>query len=211
VDSVDAAGLIREYLRLPLPLSGRLGLSVSMTGAVDSTLEVVLKQVDAQGLLSMPDGEIVNWSWLKSVASGAGQIAFLGFDRIQLSALRAPFRVRDERLFLDRLTVRADDILCALSGSGGFDGTLDIQADIDMPARRIGSGGLNLGSALGSLPASGDAIVPVRLKLTGTASSPHLALDLQQASKDEVQRRVQDLGSSLKGEVKSGIRKMLGR
>ena len=195
---IQANGLIQEYLKWGLPIFGEMGLSLTMTGTVDSTLEVVEKEINAEGNAGVAQGKIVNWQVLKQAAANVSQLGFLNTDEIPLRNLKLPFRVADGHLHIDEMKVVAADLACRLSGSVGLDGALDCTLDVDVPAARLNVGGVNLGSALGALFGGKEAVIPLRVVIGGTSERPQVSATLQPGGKTQVQEKKEETKEKLK-------------
>ena len=182
----NSDGVLKSFFGLPLPLQGSMSLAMKMTGVVDSTLTLIEREISADGNAGVAEGKIVNWTWLKDNASGISQLSFLDFDEIPIKALKTRFRVSDERVYLKKLTVTAADVPCRINGSAGFDNSLDVTIDMDLPAKHLDVGGLNIGQALGSFfgeKSPSGTTIPVSIHFGGTTDNPRVTMDLFRAKK----------------------------
>ena len=179
LDGVEADGLLAEFLKLNLPIQGRMGLSIAMSGAVDSTLELVQKAIRAEGSAHVSEGKVVNWPLLRKVTSGVSQLGFMNFDEVPIRSLLALFRVADERIYLNKLNVKAADMDWRLGGSSGMDGSLDLTVDVDVPASRLNIAGMQLGQTLQGLLGGAEAQIPLRIHIGGTVEDPQVKAQLQ--------------------------------
>ena len=199
VDTVQAQGLLKGFLKWGLPIQGRMGLSLTMSGAVDSTLELVQKTIRAEGRAQASEGKVVNWSLLRKVGSGVSQLGFMDFEEIPLRSLLAPFHVANERVYLDELRVRAADMDCRIAGSSGLDGSLDLTVDVDVPASRMNIAGMQLGQTLQGLLGGAEARIPLRIHVGGTVEAPQVKAQLQprERKQAEPQEQLKEKGKGL--------------
>ena len=192
----NSDGVLKNFFGLPLPLQGSMSLAMKMTGVVDSTLTLIEKEISADGTAGVAEGKIVSWTWLKDNASGISQLSFLDFDEIPIKALKTSFRVSDERVYLQKLTLTAADIPCRINGSAGFDNSLDLTIDMDLPAHHLNVGGLNIGQVLGSFfgeKSPSGTTIPVRIHFGGTTDKPDVTLDLKTQAKKRTRRKAEGL------------------
>jgi len=179
----QAEVVLQKFFHLPLPIQGSMGLKLSGSGRLDSTLTLLTSSLEADGIGSITDGQITNWGWLKDAAGGIAQLSFVDFDRIPIKDLVAPFQIKDGKLITRNLSMTAADIPCSLSGSTGLvDGTLDYTLDMDLPADRITIGGINIGKALGAFfgqTQNSSQVIPLQIKIRGTSARPKLAVAIR--------------------------------
>ncbi|MDA0748615.1 MAG: hypothetical protein O2954_19015, partial [bacterium] len=209
IDSVQAGGMLGKFMKWRLPLQGRMGLSLTMDGKLDSTLELVEKDIQAEGVAGMEEGKLVNWSALKEMGTHVGQLGFLDFNEVLIQSLLAPFKIEHSRIFLNELKMNAAGLACRLNGSAGIDGSLDYTLDVDLPASRLNVGGVNLGSALGSFFGGGaSAMIPLRIRIGGTADQPQVKADLQPAGKTQAKEKEVEVRDRLKEKGKGLLKKL---
>ena len=202
VDSVQAQGLVSEMLGFSLPLHGRMGVGLEMSGAMDSSLTIVERAIKADGLAATAEARLVNWSILKLAAQQVGQLGFLNTDEVPIGSVKLPFHVQDGRVHIPETGITAAGLACRLSGSGGLDGTLDFALDLDLPASHLKDlGGQGLQSTLAALMGDRDVVVPLRIHVSGTTASPSIAAGvrpearkaIQEKAKEKVKTRVKGL------------------
>ena len=208
VDSVQAQGLIREFLGWPIPVHGQMSLSMALVGAMDSILELVPGRIDAEGSAGMREGKVVNWEWLKKAGSGVTQLGFLDFEEIPIRAMKASFRVKDSRVALDDVQLRAADVPCRLSGSAGFDGSLGYVLDVDLPTSRMDVGGLKIGSALTSFLGANASYIPLRIHIKGSVERPEMSMGMQPGAESGAAEKQEEAKEKLKEKAKGFLRKL---
>ena len=206
VDSLQANGLVQEFLKWSLPIHGRMGFSMTMSGRMDSTLGLVPEEIDARCAAGMREGKIMNWGWLKQAGSGVAQLGFLDLEEIPVQQMKASFGVKDSRVSLDDVQLRAADAPCRLSGSAGFDGSLDYVLDVDMPASQLNVGGVNLGDALGAFLTGGGSHIPLRFHIGGTVDQPRIVAGVQPRTREEAKKSREE--GKLKEKAKGFLRKL---
>ncbi len=208
VDNVQADGLLAEFLKLSVPIQGRMGLSLAMSGAVDSTLELVQKVIRAEGRAHVSEGKVVNWPLLRRVTAGVSQLGFMNFDEIPIRSLLALFRVADERVYLSQMSVKAADMDWRLGGSTGMDGSLDLTVDVDVPASRLNIAGMQLGQTLQGLLGGAEARIPLRIHVGGTVEDPQVKAQLQPHGARPAKAKKEGQKDSLKEKGRGLLRKL---
>lgn len=172
VDNMPSERLLKEGLKLNLPLSGRVTMVAAVTGQIDAAWKPVDKTWKAHGRARIKQGKLVNWSWLKRAAGGVKELGALDLEDVDIEDLEVPFEVTHETITFHNLTATAEGIPCTLDGSLGRqpDGRLDLVLDLDMPVAQLNLGGF--GQILSAFLRDDSGRIPVRLEIRGTKKQP---------------------------------------
>lgn len=172
MDGMAADRLLTEGLNLNLPLSGLVTMTATMMGEVDAAWKPVGETWKAQGRAQVKRGKLVNWSWLQRAAGHVKELGNLDLEDVDVEDLDAPFEVTHDTIVFHDLTVKAEGIDCALSGSLGIgpDGQLDLVLDLDMPLAQLNLGGF--GQILSAFLRGDSGRIPVRLHIRGNKKQP---------------------------------------
>ncbi|MCZ6632548.1 MAG: hypothetical protein O7G87_04020 [bacterium] len=178
MDGMAADRLLTEGLKLNLPLSGLMTMTVTMTGEVDAALKPVGETWKAQGRAQVKRGKLVNWSWLQRVAGHVKELGNLDLENVDVEDLDAPFEVTHDTIVFHDLTVRVEGIDCTLAGSLGRGpaGRLDLVLDLDMPLAQLNLGGF--GQILSAFLRGDSGRIPVRLHIRGTKKQPLVEMSM---------------------------------
>ena len=140
-----------------------VGWDIPLYGAVDITAQI--SGVSVSGTASMAEGRIVKWNFLQRLLHPMAQFGLLPADEIPLKDVTVVFQVQGNEVILDGTKFTALDMACQVNGKGTRRGQLDYVLDVEMP---IQFAGFQLGRA-----------VPIRVKITGTANAPEVALEIK--------------------------------
>lgn len=204
---VEANTLLTHALGEATPMFGKINVKVGLKGAVDSVMTLVRKELSAQGGLGMQHGRIQNWGWLKDALSDVQELGFLSFDEIPIKRLQAPFRIQNERFHFDEITLVASDMTCKITGSTGFDGSINAILDAWIPARHLNVAGINVGNALSSLFGKTDRRIPVRVTFGGSSDKPKVAVDVQPEGWEQFDRKVEEKEEKLYKDAEKLLKK----
>ena len=121
----------------------------------------------------------------------------MNFDEIPIRTLRAPFQISNERLHLEKFTLVASDMTCKLTGSVGFDGSLNVFLDVQVRARHLNILGINVGSALTALFGKEDRKIPLRVVFQGTFDAPEMSLEIQPEGQGQLDKNTEEVEDKL--------------
>jgi hypothetical protein len=174
VDSLDANAILSTWTPARNLLHGSLGTTLSLAGAGLTPAD--LKQtITAVGLAAVANGTLGPGPALEAVAR---------FTRIPaLKQLRfkdghVPFRVERGRVVTDPVVLDGPHGEWRLTGSVGFDGTLDYAVSATLPAEVVEQIAARSALAAGALTDPQGRLL-LDLRLTGRAAAPQVAWDSQ--------------------------------
>lgn len=203
----DVNTLLTHALEEPTPIYGKVTMKVGMRGSVDSVFTIGQKDLVVGGGIGMEQGRIVNWGWLKESLKDVQELGFLNFDEIPIRTLQAPFRISEERFHMNEFTLNAADMSCKLSGSYGFDGSLNAILDAWVPAKALNVAGINVGNALSALfGGKTDRRIPMRVYFQGTAEKPKISVEVQPEGWEAFDKKVEEQEEKLYKEAENWIK-----
>jgi hypothetical protein len=194
-DSVDADQLLSAWTPVRGLLKGKLGTTLDLSGE-GQTPDLLARSLTAQGLAAFASGTIGPAPALEAIAKAIG-IPSARVTRVQ--DLHLPFSVQRGRVICDNATMRTSVGDWRVSGSAGFDGSLDYALSGTVPKSLVTSQDLHSALAAGGLTnANGDVLLD--LKLGGTSQAPRVALDAR-----SMQARVEGRLSEVLAQQKSHL------
>ncbi len=172
VDSVDADQLLSAWTPVKGLLKGKLGTTLDLSGE-GLTPDLVARSLTAQGLAAFADGTLGPTPALEAIANKIG-IPSARITRVQ--DLRLPFAVQRGRVVTDDAHLKTSVGDWRITGSAGFDGSLDYALSGTVPRTYLSGSDLRAALAAGGLTdPSGDLLLDLRLG--GTAQAPRVTLD----------------------------------
>ena len=167
---IEVDELLTDFTGFGGHLFGKINLSGSFGGSGEEAWEVA-QTLTAIGNVSMADGWFEGLGLLSALA-GRTQIANIK-DSGPIKDMTTNFWVEQGRLFCRDWRFTSEGTDYDVTGSVGFDGSLDYRIRIELPKKGGGSGLL---SQLGDLLGAADGIT-LDLSLTGTYTNPVIGLD----------------------------------
>ena len=189
--SVQALAPVAKYA------VGNMSTDLHVNGALGKNMMPLFPALTGGGNVQTSNLDLKNFPPLEK----AVQLTKLQFlDNPGLDALRAAFQIKEGRLFVQPFSVKLAGTTMTVSGSNGFDQSMQYSLGLRVPRSLMG-GGAN--QAIGGLisKAGGAGIdlnaapeIPLGIQLAGTVTNPSIKVDLGSVAssvKEGVQQAVQ--------------------
>ena len=193
---------VNDFLTRFTSLGGHLFGKVNMKGDFDASgwePEDLIKSLTLDGSALINQAKLVNFDLINKMAQSFN---FKAGGEETIKDLASSFKVENGRVIFDALTFFNNMGDWNVSGSVGFDGSLDYSGDVllteKMSSELLSQSNMISGVA-GMLQEKESGRVRVGFKLGGTYKNPKPTLDLTPA-KDKLQDKLKDkVGDALKG------------
>ncbi|MDA3942390.1 MAG: AsmA family protein [Bacteroidetes bacterium] len=212
-------GLFREAAPVAAQATGNFSTSFSMKGKLDSELSPVYETLEGEGTLKTSQLELESISSLKKITQLLGTEKY---DRMVTDGLNFSFEFLNGRIFQKPFNMNLGNYDAVLTGSLGFDKTLDYDMVIKVPFSELG-GDIQSGISqltklaednnLGISPAE---TINVKARITGVVSDPKVSIDykdyaadLGKMLKDEVNARIEKEKEALKDKLNEEVQKVM--
>jgi hypothetical protein len=204
-----AAGFVTVQALAPAAryAHGTFSTELRLAGVFGSDLTPILDQLDGRGTIE---------------AAGIALEGFPGFDRladaVRVEALRNPtladvrstFSIRDGRVHVSPFQLRAGGLGMTVSGSHGFDESLEYRFAFELPESVLGSGVGSLRNTFAvqagrlGIDVAQSETLPVVARMGGSVRQPSVALELQPLApavaagvRQEAERRLDQAGERI--------------
>lgn len=200
---IEANDFISRFTKFGGFLYGKLDINGNYNAAGWEP-EQFLSSLTLDGLGNIKQGKLMTTGSLFAPIQQLAEKAGRSIEKEQmLRELTSKIAVRDGRIHLDQLRTALGGLGdLAVSGSYGFDGTIQYAGDLllseEMTASVVKQGGL-LGGLAGLLSNTPTQRLKVPIRISGTDSSPRLEIDMaamQKGARDQVTDKASD---ALKG------------
>ncbi len=172
IDTVQADALLSAWTPAKGLLAGALSTDLDLSGA-GSSPEDLKRTLTAIGLAAIANGQLGPGPIFEAIG-GVTKIPAL--KTVRFNDARLPFRVERGRVVTDPVKLGGPYGDWQLTGSVGFDGSLDYAVSVTLPPQAAEA--LNAKSALAAGALSdGQGRLLLDLRVTGTAKSPRVAWD----------------------------------
>ena len=174
--SFKSLDLLQNLAPIAKALQGKLNTTINLQGTLDNEFSPNLNTVtgDAFAELLTTDIDPKQGSVLSKLE---GAIKFVDFSKLNLKDLKANLDFANGEVNVKPFNLKYEDIDIQVSGSHGFDKTLNYNAVFDVPAKYLGS---DVNRLIGKINdnETNKITVPVTANITGNYTNPNVKTDL---------------------------------
>lgn len=110
------------------------------------------------------------------------KLNFIDLKKLNLNDLKIALAFKDGRVNVKPFDLKYQDIKTSVSGTHGFDQSMNYNLKLDVPAKYLGTEANNLIAKLSPADAKKIENVPINAMLTGNFSKPQISTDIKQAT-----------------------------
>ena len=211
--ALQAGALLTPFTSFGRRLGGTLSMQTTLAGALDDTMGIVPSSLNGSGTVSINDGSLKGFRVNQVLAQ---TLNLPDLESVTFRDWSNAFTVRDGRLVLRNLVIKALNAEYVVNGSQGFDGTLDYRLAIYLPpetASKVMIPGF-AGEAM-KLFQDESGRLKLDFDVGGTAVAPTLRLDAEPAKKkaeqmanEKLKQEMQKLEETVKDKAGDVLKKL---
>jgi len=214
--AMDAHAMLPQFTSFGNQVFGNFSMSGKMTGFLNDTLGLDPKTLNGGGDLSLLNGKITGYPATATLASftGISELKELAFN-----SWNGMMTIKDGRIVFDPTNIKAKQNDLILSGSQGFDGSLDFDLKVKVPESQFSQLKIQgFAADLVQYLKDDQGKINLDFDIGGTYKNPTLSLDKKpledaakaalQAKLDEQQKKLED---EAKDKVKDALKDLLGK
>jgi hypothetical protein len=160
---------------------GKVSTDLHLNGALGKNMMPLFPGLSGGGAFQTTTLDVKNFPPLQKVVN-VTKLQFL--DNPGLNAIRAAFKIHDGRLFVQPFDVKLAGTTLNVSGSNGFDQSLQYNLGLKVPRSMLGGeanqaiGGLISKAGKAGIDLSAAPEIPLAIQLGGTVTSPTVTADV---------------------------------
>ncbi|HEX2635819.1 MAG TPA: AsmA-like C-terminal region-containing protein [Gemmatimonadales bacterium] len=160
---------------------GKFSTDLHLNGALGKNMMPLFPALSGKGSLQTSEVVLKDFPALEKVVD-VTKLRFL--DNPALDALRAAFQIRDGRLFVQPFDVKLGGTTMTVSGSNGFDQSLQYTLGLEVPRSMLGGeanqaiAGLVSKAGQAGVDLSAAPRIPLAIQLGGTVTNPSVKADV---------------------------------
>lgn len=168
--------LLQNLAPIAKILQGKLNTTINLSGSLDKDFAPNLSTVSGNALAELLTTNLSeNESGLLSKLESS--LSFIDFSKLDLKDLKTKLEFANGQVSVKPFDLKYKDIAITVSGTHGFDKTLNYNAIFNVPAKYLGSDITALISKIDSDEAS-NITIPVTANIGGSYTSPTVKTDL---------------------------------
>ena len=200
--------LLQNLAPIAKLLQGKLNTSIGLSGSLDEEFTPNLSTISGNALAELLTTKInANKGELFNKLEGA--INFIDFDKLNLKDLKTKLAFADGKISVKPFDLKYEDIAITVSGSHGFDKTLEYNAVFNVPAKYLGSDVNQLIGKINSDEAK-NITIPVTANIGGTFTNPTVKTDLTSGVSNLTKQLIEIEKQKLLNKGKDKVQDLLG-
>lgn len=224
--TVKTFATVKKMAPIAERAAGKYSTMINFAGDLDSKMEPILPSLNGGGNLKTENIVISNFEPLNKVGDA---LKMDKFKRLDLNNVNITFKFSNGRVMIDPFDVKVADVKTTISGSNGFDQTIDYTMNVEIPTAALGgkansalSGILAKANTSGANLSMGDKI-NAKVLIGGTVTNPTVSVGMKDAvagavdnlkdkakeefnkKKDEVVGKVKEEADKLKKEAEDKV------
>lgn len=168
--------LLQNLAPIAKALQGKLNTMITLQGTLDSDFTPNLNTISGDAFAELLTTSI-NKNETSILSKLDTALNFIDFDKLDLKNLKTRLEFSQGQVSVKPFNLAYKDINIVVSGTHGFDKTLNYSAVFDVPAKYLGS---EVNQLLGKIndPKVNTITIPVTANITGSYGSPKVQTDL---------------------------------
>ena len=206
INNVEANAMLPQFTSFGSHLFGKFSMKTKLQGSLNDTLGLNPQTLAGDGSVQIAQGRLVGYPLTSSLASFTG---ITEFRELNFANWSNAFKIAAGRINVGDLKLASGKTDFVLSGSQGFDGSLDYKLLIRLPGEmtsKLKIGGL--GAELLNYLKDKDGKYNLNLLVSGTTLKPSFALDtkqIEQAAKQALEQKAREEINKQAGEAKKKL------
>ncbi|WP_435135286.1 AsmA family protein [Formosa sp. A9] len=175
-DAFNGLDMLQMVAPLARAFEGVLNSGFEINGQLNTDLTPNLNTISGNALAEVLVNEVTAQE-SKVLSVLTNRLEFLNFDEGETKTLKTALTFQDGQVNVKPFNLKFDDIAVNISGSHGFDQSLNYKATFDVPAKYLGDEAQKLLATLNNAEAK-NLTVPVTANIGGRVNSPTINTDL---------------------------------
>lgn len=212
VKSFDNLDLLKALAPIAKILQGKLNTTISLSGNLNEEFTPNLNSINGSAFAELI-ATTINSDQNNLLTNLSQSLNFVDFKKLDLKDLKAHLEFANGKVNVKPYNLAYKDIGIVVSGSHGFDKTMDFNAVFNVPAKYLGK---DVNQLIGKINDNevNKISVPITANITGTYTSPKVSTDLNSGisnlTKQLVEIEKQKLLNQGKGKIKDLIGSLTG-
>lgn len=204
--------LAKNIAPIASALTGKVSTNFDLKGLLNPDFSPVLNSLSGGALAQIVQAQ-VQPEKAPLINNLNNEFNFIDFSKLNLSNLTTQATFKEGNVSVQPFQIQAEGVDIDVKGNHKFDGSMDYNLDVHVPANLLGSNISNQIAQLTNQDLKG-MFIDVPVGVSGSFSNPKLNLNIQSAIQDLTNKIIEEQKSRIKGEaedkIRDGIRNILG-
>ncbi|WP_370478799.1 AsmA-like C-terminal region-containing protein [Tamlana flava] len=199
--------LLQNIAPIAKLIQGKINTNLKLSGNLDNEFSPDLKSISGDALAQLLTTKIsADQSQILSKLEGA--LSFVDFDELDLKDVKTHLSFANGKVSVKPFDLKYKDIGITVSGSHGFDKTVDYNAVFNVPAKYLGSEVNRLIGKINDAEVN-NITIPVTANITGNLTSPNVKTDLTGGVKNLTQQLIEIEKQKLLNQGKDKVKDLI--
>ncbi|MEL0455694.1 AsmA-like C-terminal region-containing protein [Flavobacteriaceae bacterium SZ-1-7] len=199
--------LLQNIAPIAKLIQGKINTNLKLSGNLDNEFSPDLKSISGDALAQLLTTKIsADQSQILSKLEGA--LSFVDFDELDLKDVKTHLSFANGKVSVKPFDLKYKDIGITVSGSHGFDKTVDYNAVFNVPAKYLGSEVNRLIGKINDAEVN-KITIPVTANITGNFTSPNVKTDLTGGVKNLTQQLIEIEKQKLLNQGKDKVKDLI--
>jgi len=207
-ESFKNLDLLQNLAPIAKIFQGKLNSTLHLSGTLNEEYSPNLSSVSGTAIAELLTTDL-NTNEASLFQNLSSALSFIDFDKLNLKDLKTHLDFENGKVTVKPFKLKYQDIEIEISGTHGFDKTVDYKAVFNVPAKYLGPDINNLIAKINDKQVN-SITVPVTANITGTYSSPAVKTDLTSGITKLTQQLVEIEKQKLVTDGKNKVKDLLG-
>jgi len=218
---VNTFNTVEEMAPYAKNMKGKFNTSLNILGVLDHEMMPDLNTLTGDGVMQTKSIKVEGFKALDKLA---GLLKNDKFSKLEVNDTKIKYSFKDGRVYTEPFDIKMGPVTGTMSGSNGFDQTMDNKMSLKVPSAELGAG-----DAVGKLNGQASKLgmnlkaaefVNVDVTLKGTVDDPKVSVNLKDAVGsivddvkeqviEQVKEKVEEVKEDLKGKAREQADKLL--
>ncbi|MFV9552284.1 AsmA-like C-terminal region-containing protein [Algibacter sp. PT7-4] len=207
-ESFKGLELLQNLAPIAKLLQGKLNTNINLSGKLNKEFLPDLSSISGDALAELLATRInANQSQLITKLDGA--LNFIDFNKLNLKDLKTKLAFANGKVSVKPFDLKYQDISISISGSHGFDQTIDYNAVFNVPAKYLGS---DINRLIGKINDNqvNNITIPVTANIGGNFTNPSVKTDLSSGISNLTKQLVEIEKQKLLNQGKDKVKNLIG-
>jgi len=200
--------LLQNLAPIAKLLAGKLNTNINLSGNLDNEFSPSLNSVSGNAFTELLATRIgANQGELLTKLESS--LNFIDFKKLDLKDLKTKVEFANGKVNVKPFELKYEDIAITISGSHGFDKTLEYSAVFDVPAKYLGS---EINQLIGKINSdeTKNISIPVTANIGGTYTNPSVKTDLTSGMSNLTKQLIEIEKQKLLNQGKDKVKNLIG-
>ena len=200
--------LLKSLAPIAKLLDGKLNTTLNFSGKLDQEFSPDLNTISGNALAELLATRI-NAKEGELFSKLEGALGFIDFDKLDLKDLKTQLAFANGKVSVKPFDLKYKDIAITVSGSHGFDKTLNYNAVFNVPAKYLGS---DINRLIGKINTeeTNKITIPVTANIGGSYNSPNVKTDLTSGVSTLTKQLIEIEKQKLLNQGKDKVKDLIG-